>query len=142
VCALFGREIKGELFNAYWSETSRARISNIVGAAVNEAIGAVAGVTGRTEKGAKAELELLLLPVARDGRTRVRVLGSLAPLMVPYWLGVESLVELELQTLRHIGAAQTEVGIRQIRNDAGQPVRHGFLVYTGGREISPGDGTN
>ena len=63
VCALFGREIKGERFNALWSEASRAQIANISNAAVNEAVGAVAGVTGRTEKGAETELELLLLPI-------------------------------------------------------------------------------
>jgi len=56
VCALFGREIKGERFNALWGEASRAQIANIGNAAVNEAIGAVAGVTGRTEKGAETEL--------------------------------------------------------------------------------------
>jgi len=142
VCALFGREIKGELFNALWSETSRAQISNIASAVVNETIGAVAGVTGRTEKGAEAELELLLLPVRRDGRTRVRALGSLTPLKVPYWLGEESVVELELRTLRHIGAAQTEVGVPQFRSGASQHMRHGFRVYSGGREIRPGNPTN
>ena len=139
VCALFGREIKGELFSALWSETSRAQISSIVGAVVNDATGAVAGVTGRTEKGAETELELLLLPV---GRMRVRALGSLAPLKVPYWLGQESVGEMELHTLRHIGAMQTEVGVPQFRSGASQRIRHGFLVYSGGREISPGRGTN
>lgn len=142
VCALFGREIKGELFSALWSETSRVQISSIVGAVVNEATGAVAGVTGRTEKGAETELELLLLPVSSDGRMRVRALGSLAPLKVPYWLGQESVVEMELDTLRHIGATQTEVGVPQFRSGASQRIRHGFLVYSGGREISPGRGTN
>ena len=37
VCALFGREIKGEGFNALWSDASRAQID------VNETIGTVAG---------------------------------------------------------------------------------------------------
>ena len=38
VCALFGREIKGERFHALWSEASRAQIANIGNAAVNEAV--------------------------------------------------------------------------------------------------------
>src|SRR5262249_45062105 len=42
----------------------------------------------------ETELELLLLPVRRDGRTHVRALGSLAPLQVPYWLGEESMKSL------------------------------------------------
>ena len=142
VCALFGREIKGERFNALWSEASRAQIANISNAAVNEAVGAVAGVTGRTEKGAETELELLLLPIGHDGRARVRALGSLAPLAQPYWLGEEPIVELELQTLRHVCATQSDVPVPQFRSGAGLRMRHGFLVYSGGREIRPGDGTN
>jgi len=142
VCALFGREIKGERFNALWSEASRAQIANIGNAAVNEAVGAVAGVTGRTEKGAETELELLLLPIGHDGRARVRALGSLAPLAQPYWLGEEPIVELELQTLRHVCATQSDVPVPQFRSGAGLRMRHGFLVYSGGREIRPGDGTN
>jgi hypothetical protein len=142
VCALFGREIKGEGFNALWSDASRAQIANIASAAVNETIGTVAGVTGRTKKGAEIELELLLLPINQDGRTRIRALGSLAPLAPPYWLGEEPIVELELQTLRHVGAAQADLAVPRFRSGAGQRIRHGFLVYSGGREFRPGDGTN
>jgi hypothetical protein len=142
VCAMFGREIKGEGLNALWSDASRTQIANIASAAVNETIVTVAGVTGRTEKGAETELELLLLPINQDGRTRIRALGSLAPLAPPCWLGEEPIVELELQTLRHVGAAQADVAVPHFRSGAGQRIRHGFLVYSGGREIRPGDGTN
>jgi len=142
VCALFGREIKGESFNVFWSDAGRAQVANIVNAAVNETIGTVAGVTGRTEKGLETELELLLLPFNHDGRTRVRALGSLAALAPPYWLGEEPIAELELQTLRHVGARQTGVAGPQFRSGTGLRMRHGFMVYSGGREIGPGDGTN
>ena len=142
VCALFGREIKGEGFNALWSEASRAQIADLGTTVVNEASCVVAGVNGRTQKGTETELELLLLPIGHDGRTRVRAVGTLAPLVRPYWLGEEAVVELELQTLRHIGNAQTGVAVPQFRSGAGQRIRHGFLVYSGGREIRPGDGTN
>src|SRR4029079_6397086 len=87
-------------------------------------------------------LELLLLPIGHDGRARVRALGSLAPLAQPYWLGEEPIVELEVQTLRHVGATQSEVPVPQFRSGAGLRMRHGFLVYSGGREIRPGDDTN
>lgn len=142
VCALFGREIKGEPFNAFWSEKSRAQIADIGSAALNEAVGAVAGVTGRTAEGEETELELLLLPIAHDGRTRVRALGALSPLIPPYWLGEAPVVELELQTLRHLGVTQTDVAVSQFRSGAGLRMRHGFLVYSGGREIRSGDATN
>ena len=114
VCALFGREIKGEGFNALWSEASRAQIADLVIAVVNEASCVVAGVNGRTEKGAETELEMLL-PLGHDRRTRVRALGTLAPLVRPYWLGEDAVVELELRTLRHIGPAQTGVAVPQFQ---------------------------
>src|SRR5471030_2900794 len=46
VCALFGREMKGEEFQALWNETSRAQIENLLTVVNEETIGAVAGVTG------------------------------------------------------------------------------------------------
>ena len=45
VCALFGREIKGEAFAALWSETSRQSIDDLLAIVTNEATGAVAGLT-------------------------------------------------------------------------------------------------
>ena len=42
----------------------------LVAAVVDENVGVVAGVLGRTEQGAEIDLELLLLPLAFDGRTR------------------------------------------------------------------------
>lgn len=63
---------------------SRAQIADLVNAVVNETIGIVAGVTGRTQRGAESELELLLLPIGPDGRTRIRAVGILAPLVPPY----------------------------------------------------------
>ncbi|MGA7152784.1 MAG: PilZ domain-containing protein, partial [Pseudolabrys sp.] len=44
-------------------------------AVIDENAGAVAGVLARTEQGAEIELELRLLPLAFDSRTRVRALG-------------------------------------------------------------------
>jgi hypothetical protein len=130
VCTLFAREIKGEAFNALWSEQNRKEIGDLLEALTSENIGAVAGVTGRTEDGAELELELLLLPLARTGQARIRALGALVPLARPYWLGEQPVVELELRTLRHIGTLQSEIQGPRF----GQRIRRGFLVYNGGRE--------
>jgi hypothetical protein len=53
-------------------------------------------VIGRTENGAETALELVLLPINQDGRTRIRALGLLAPLAPPYWLGEDPIVDMEL----------------------------------------------
>src|SRR5262249_61466012 len=65
-------------------------------------VGVVAGVLGRTERGAEIDLELLLLPLAFDDRTRVRALGALAPVATPVWLGIRPVTALDLGTFRHL----------------------------------------
>jgi hypothetical protein len=134
VCALFTREIKGEAFNAQWSSSSSEHIEGLLSVVINENIGAVAGVTGRTENGDEVELELLLLPLAHAGQARIRALGVLAPLTPPYWLGERPVVELELKTLRHLNGQQPDTGAPRFGQPReGQRLRHGFQVYTGGR---------
>jgi hypothetical protein len=54
---------------------------------------------------------------------------------VPYWLGEQPVVALELKTLRHIGAGQPDTSAPRFGQPReGDRVRHGFTVYTGGRE--------
>jgi hypothetical protein len=132
VCALFTREIKGEAFNALWSQQNRKETGDLLEALTSENIGAVAGVTGRAKGGVEVELEMLLLPLAHARQARVRALGALVPLARPYWLGEQPVGELELRTLRHIGTLQSE--IQGPRFGQRQRIRRGFLVYNGGRE--------
>ena len=134
VCALFGREIKGESFTALWSADSRSQIDDLIAVVTNEAVGAVAGLVGTAADGAETEVEMLLLPLAHTGHARIRALGVLAPLVPPYWLGEKPVVELELRTLRHLG---DDSDSPRIVSGLGGRVRHGFVVYRGGREAAP-----
>jgi hypothetical protein len=142
VCALFAREIKGEAFETLWTEASRAGIEDLMGIVTGETAGAVAGLTGRTDDGARVDLELLLLPLAHAGLARIRALGVLAPLDPPYWLGAKPVTGLEMGTVRHVGP---EVASPRITFVTPEPerirVRHGFVVYSGGRETPSGDRT-
>jgi hypothetical protein len=140
VCALFCREVKGEAFFDIWSEASRKAIGELLAIVDEEHVGAVAGLTGHTEEGDRAELEMLLLPLAHSGHARIRALGVLAPTTPPYWLGARPLGELTLATLRHIGP---EVKTRALpRFGRGENrLRHGFVVYSGGRQTPPEERT-
>jgi hypothetical protein len=136
ICALFAREIKGDAFNSLWRETNQEQVKELLTAILSEHVGAVAGVLGRTADGVEVELELLLLPLAPDRRTRIRALGVLAPLTPPYWLDERPVIELELRTLRHIGAEQSSMSAPCFGRAHEEPrARHGFLVYSGGREL-------
>ncbi len=142
VCALFDREIKGEAFAELWSGSSRKSIDELLAIVTHEAVGVVAGLTAQTEDGAKADLELLLLPLTHIGQARIRAIGVLAPTISPYWLGAKPVTELTLGTLRHTGVdADISIAPRLIPAAGGSRVRHGFVVYSGGREAPSGDHT-
>jgi hypothetical protein len=130
VCALFCREVKGWSFADLWCEDSRGQIEQLLEALSDENTGAVAGLTGETADGVEIDLELLLLPLAHRGEARIRALGVLAPMQPPYWLGEKPLVELKLGTVRHLTA---EVQSGRLL-PAGAQQKHGFIVYSGGRE--------
>jgi hypothetical protein len=142
VCALFGREIKGEAFAALWSETTRKSVEELLAAVTGESAGLVAGVAARTADGSEIDLELLLLPLAHAGHARIRAIGVLAPAQTPYWIGTKPVTELTLGTVRHLGdgieshpAPRLAPSVEDVR------VRHGFVVYSGGRETPSGERT-
>jgi hypothetical protein len=143
VCALFCHEIKGETFSALWGETSHKGMENLLALVTHETRGAVAGVTGRAADGAEVDLEILLLPLAHIGHARIRALGVLAPVFPPYWLGEKPVVELELGTMRHIGPEMESLGSARFTASSLENVRlrHGFVVYSGGRETPSGERT-
>jgi hypothetical protein len=142
VCALFAREIKGEAFSAMWSEASSRAVEELLAVVTEEKTGVVAGLSARTDDGAETDLELLLLPLAHTGHARVRALGVLAPAVAPYWLGAKPVTELTLGTLRHIGAGVGgRLGPRLVPAANSSRIRHGFVVYSGGRETPSGEQT-
>lgn len=139
VCALFGREIKGESFAALWSEDSRKQIDELIAVVSEEATGVVAGLVGTTEDGSATDVEMLILPLAHTGLARIRAMGVLAPVVPPYWLGEKPVVELSLRSLRHLGDDNGSSAPRFVSGVGGGRPRHGFTVYSGGREAPTGD---
>lgn len=159
VCALFNREIKGEALTALWREEDHDMIETLALTLTQEQVGAVMGLSGITADGATVDLEMLLLPLAHAGHARIRALGVLAPLSTPYWLGSKPVTELHLTTLRHIGPEVEAFSVGPALAPAQSParlpfskptaalhdggrVRHGLVVYSGGREDLPEPDTN
>jgi len=129
VCTLFGHELKGEPFVQLWDQASRKLVRGLAATVAGEAGAVVAGVGGRTNQGSHADLELLLLPLYHRGKMRVRLLGVLAPLAVPYWLGAEHVVTLGLGAVRHLGPAVELVGAPRFARESARPR---LTVYEGG----------
>jgi hypothetical protein len=134
MCALFCRELKGQAFENLWGPASRAALRNVLATAMDETVGMVAGVTGRTGEGSTLDLELLVLPLAYRRPHHARLIGVLAPAMVPYWLGEYPLTELALGSHRHLGNAVETAGVAGLRAvPANGRIRRGLFVYDGGR---------
>jgi hypothetical protein len=140
ICALFCREIKGEILSDLWAEKSRKAIEDILSIVTTETAGAVTGLTGHAEDGATADLEMLLLPLARTGHARTGVLGVLAPTTPTYWIGEKPVVEIELNTVRHLGPQlDNDTAPRFAAPASSGELRHGFTVYSGGRVEPPNE---
>ena len=128
VCALFCRELKSESFLALWAPAvARQQLAGVA----DEGIGMVASVRGQTADGGALDLELLLLPLRHGGHAHAGLLGVLAPLTVPYWIGEMPLQGLTLGTFRHLGPA-IETAPRFGSADGGR-LHGGLLVCDGGR---------
>ena len=129
VCALFGHELKGKPFAQFWDLASRNAVRTLAAAVADDGGAVVAGVGARTAQGSHTDLELLLLPLYHRGNLRLRLLGVLAPLAVPYWLGAEQVVTLTLGAVRHLGPTVQKLDApRFVRG----PARPRLTVYDGG----------
>ena len=133
LCALFGRELKGESFFKLWQPSDQTAVRELVVGMREEKVGCVAGVTGATSDDtlAPVQLEMVLLPLASRSRGETRAIGTLAPMAVPYWLGFKAISPLKLGTTRHLGARASDAA-PSLRAAAGR-IKHGLTVYDGGR---------
>lgn len=138
VCALFCREIKGALLPDLWAAEDEQSLAELVAMVRDEAAPIAMGVTGHNTAGAAADLEMLLLPLARNGSARTGMLGVLAPLAPIQWIGTTPIVALRAKTFRHLGREAARPAMSApLAVTAGSRWRHGFKVYDGGRAGIP-----
>ena len=139
MCALFGREIKGESFLDLWDLTNRPTMEGLLSILSDECTGTVAGATAQNEHGEPVELELLLLPLSIPRPIFARAIGVLAPLKIPPWLGASPIGPVTIGGWRHIGAALEKRLMPRFMAPRG---RRGFLVYDGGGRPIPTQSEN
>ena len=128
VCALFGRELKGESFVDLWSLTCRGPIADLLAIAADESVGTVAGVSAQSTTGDSVDLELLLLPLGIRRPRLARTIGVLAPIRPPQWLGAGAIGALTLGSRRHVGETAR---VRLLPRFMAP--RRGLVVHQGGR---------
>lgn len=135
VCALFGRELKNQGFFDLWDAAGRAALADLIDGVADEATGLVASAKGRTAEGWAQDVELVLLPLAQRGDTHRRMIGALAPLSAPFWLGTAALGALTLGTVRHLDPAhEAPTAARLVAGNVTAARRATFTVLEGGRQ--------
>ncbi len=134
VCALLGRELKGESFVKLWDKPAQNSVNELVSVVVEEKVCVVASVIGAAahDPVLAINLELLLLPLAYRAKNDARLLGALAPMSTPYWLGAKPVGPLRLGMFRHIGGEADAVPAPRVTAVDGR-LKHGLTVYDGGR---------
>jgi hypothetical protein len=134
LCALFVRELKGESFLKLWERSGQAAMRELIAVVMEEQVGIVAQVSASAANDAllPVNLELLLLPLAYETRSEARLIGAMAPLAAPYWLGAKAAGALTLGMFRHVGPAVDMTVPPRFRAASGR-LRHGLTVYDGGR---------
>jgi len=131
VCALFGRELKGESFLGLWDEASRKTLRELLNLLTSETVGTVAGVTAQSATGEPLDLELLLLPLSAPRPMLARSIGVLAPMQVPQWIGLRPIGGLTLGSRRHVGVGAEKRLLPNFLTPWSN--RRGLVVYEGGR---------
>lgn len=127
MCALLGRDLKGQSFTGLFHDGDRCDIQDILGIVTEETLATVAGMTAQAPDGTRVHLELLLLPFSARSHTPVSLTGLLAPLnpvQGPQAYG--SLKDFSLTSWRHLG--QDRRGPRALRKWS---MIRGFTVYEG-----------
>ena len=135
--ALFLDELKGRSILSLWRLDQRCTMEDLLDGVIDDQVVTVAGVQGAPAEMAKLDLELLLLPLYHHGQTNTRLLGSLAPVRVPSWLGLKSVTDLSLTSMRSVAGPslpRMRLGSAVLGGAAKPAVRHGrFMVHEGGR---------
>ncbi|RAI34963.1 PAS domain-containing protein [Rhodoplanes serenus] len=130
LCGLFGRELKGSAFTGLWEPVSHPLISSLIAEVADEAAGLVIGAHGLTQHEPPLPLEVVLLPLAHRASLHARLLGVLAPLQVPYWLGIEPVRSLRFDTFRNLAPTLAPSLVPAVRPEVRRP--H-LVVLEGGR---------
>jgi hypothetical protein len=131
VCTIYCRELKGTNFFDLWRAEDRSAISTLAAAVSEDGAAAVVTVEGKTARDQEVAVELLLLPLRNSGPAFDRILGSLAPLDRPYWLGTEPIVRQSVASLRLIWPDEMPPFMRR-RTDQPGPSKPGPAPAAGG----------
>jgi hypothetical protein len=137
--ALFLKELRGFSFLDLWGSADREELDSILHCVADEAQAFLIGAEARLPNLDAANVEIVLMPLRHHGLTHARVLGGLAVLAAPAWMGLSGGGPIALTSLRALDpparerlkpedAARIDFSLRE----APRRYKHLF-VYSGDR---------
>ena len=137
VCAVFAREMKGVSFlDAFSAEGRRAVIRALADANAAQA-GLMLSLTGRNAAGHEVALEAVILQLTHRGRLGARMIGCLSAAEIPYWIGRDGIISMDVVAVRLLWPSWQGAEGRQAVENA--PVAAKFAVRPALRLIQGGN---
>ena len=133
LCALFGRELKGQPLHELWPADAQDEMQHFIDIVVDETAGLVVGLVGATADDAQVDLEMILLPLRHGGKTHARVMGAMAPMTVPAWIGVHPVTHLRTVSHRVIRPSGRPLPAASFSEGAVE-TRQRLVLHHGGRQ--------
>jgi hypothetical protein len=147
VWSIYCRELKGTNFIDLFAGEDRSAMATLGAAVAEDGAAAVVTVTCSTARGNRSLAELIMLPLRHGSAAAFdRIIGSIAVLERPHWLGAEAVIGQTVTSLRLIWPDDTRTYLRRRSDDgtavrplttvppAAQARRHGHLyVVDGGK---------
>jgi hypothetical protein len=136
VNALFCGEQKSLSFLDLWPRHEHHNLAAVLMTVIDAACPIVVCAEAKPEGYAKADLEILLLPLYRNGHAQPRILGHIAPAAKPTWLGLLAVEPLTLRSLRAIDeTVLPELGAQfsEPQRREGAEMRRHLRVFQGGK---------
>ncbi|HEX3181900.1 MAG TPA: PAS domain-containing protein [Beijerinckiaceae bacterium] len=119
--ALWLAEQKGRPFLELWAEEERRGVMALILSVLDGAHPVIAGV-GAGPQGRRAmNMELLLLPLRHNGKTRARVVDCLAASAREPWFGLVAAEKLTLKSMRVLDAGEPDEVLAPHWPDAPSP---------------------
>lgn len=100
LCAMLGRELKGEGFDEAFAEADHRTATSWAANVGIDDYAALICSDGLTDSGNILPIETLILPLNHNGRGNVRALGITVPLEMPVWLGTRPIGAQVIRSVR------------------------------------------
>lgn len=98
ICSIYGRELKSLSFTSLWHTRDKNSISRLVKNSMTNKSVVQMIYEGRSARGRKVLLKLLLLPLASEANEQ-HLMGMIVAIGRPFWLESDMIVENRIQSV-------------------------------------------